>query len=98
MNISQEEVEFKKAVGKARGKTLYHLKTRGGLHIIGLEGGEILGTGSHKGIARHIARKTEPDVVWTELSKSEHIDPQDFEHLIPQYEELTQTLRKAQGH
>jgi hypothetical protein len=98
MKLNQNEIEFKKAVGKAKGKTLWHVKTRGGLHLIALDGGEVVGAASHRAVARHIAEQHEPGLEWSELSKSEYYSPEDYAFLIPEGIEMTRRLRKAQGY
>ena len=98
MKIPTNEIEFRKAVGKVKRKVLWHVKVRGGLHIYALDGGEIIGAGSHRGVARHMAQQHCPDLEYTELSKSEYYSYEDFAFLIPEATEITNRLRKAQGH
>lgn len=97
MNIPSAQIEFKKKVGKAKDKDLWHVKTKGGLHVIVDYLGKVVGSGPHRAVARHIAQRFEPDAVWTELSKSDHYDVSDFQHLLPEYEALTAEMRKLQG-
>lgn len=96
MNIPAAQIEFRKRVGKAKGKDLWHIKTKGGLHVIADYLGKVVGSGPHRAVARHITERYEPDATWTELSKSDHYDVQDFQHLLPEYEALTEKLRKMQ--
>lgn len=96
MQISQNEIEFKRKVGRAKGKDIYHVKTRGGLHVMALGTGTVLGAGPHRAVARHLAQKFEPEAEWTELSKSDHIDYEVYSHLIPKYEEVTNKMRALQ--
>jgi hypothetical protein len=101
MDISESQIEFKKKVGHSKGEPVYHLKTTGGLHLIAkvFKSGknEILAMGPHRGVARHIASKYDPDVSWTELSKADHFTVDEFEHLLPEYVALTEQARKTQG-
>lgn len=97
MNIPAAQIELKKKVGTAKGKDVWHVKTKGGLHLITDAGGRLLGSGPHRSVARFLAQKFEPDVVFTELSKSDHYDYDDFKHLVPEYEELTERMRKLQA-
>jgi hypothetical protein len=39
----------------------------------------------------------EPDVQWTELSKADHVDFEDYAPLLPKYEAITERLRKLNG-
>lgn len=95
--IPVAQIELKKKVGKVNGKDIFHMKTTGGLHLMTMgDNGRVIGSGSHRAVARQIAQKTEPDVVWTELSKSDHYALEELQHLLPKYEELTTQLRKMQ--
>jgi hypothetical protein len=97
MDLSAKQIDEKpKKVGNLHGKPVYHLRTKGGLHILVTPGGtgyETLGTGPHRAVARHIAQKHEPEIVWSELSKSDHVDIEAFEMVLPKYENLTDALR-----
>jgi hypothetical protein len=98
MIVPKHEIELKKRVGKLKGQDVWYVKSKGGLHLVSKGSGEVIGAASHRAIARHIAEKSEPDIEWTELSKSDHYAPSDFEHLIPTYEELTKRIRQLQGY
>ena len=97
MNIDSKQIDEKpKKVGNLHGKPVFHLRTKGGLHILVMQkasGYETLGTGPHRAVARHIASKYEPDIVWSELSKSDHVDPEAYAMILPKYEEITEALR-----
>jgi len=97
MDLSAKQIDEKpKKVGNLHGKPVYHLRTKGGLHILVMQKGghyETLGTGPHRAVARHIAMKHEPEIVWSELNKSDHVDVKAFELILPKYEELTTALR-----
>lgn len=96
MQITQNEIEFKRKVGKSGTRDIYHVKTRGGLHVMARSDGTVLGAGPHRAVARHLAQKFEPDAEWTELSKSDHVDFEVFAHLVPKYEEITVKMRAIQ--
>lgn len=96
MQITQNEIEFKRKVGKSGTRDIYHVKTRGGLHVMARSDGTVLGAGPHRAVARHLAQKFEPDAEWTELSKSDHVDFDVFAHLVPKYEEITIKMRAIQ--
>lgn len=92
MDITPQHVSYKKQVGLFKGKPVWEIATTGGFHLlVGLKGGEqhTFGTGSHRAIARHIARKREPELVITELSKSDSVPLECYQHLLPEYEALT---------
>lgn len=88
-------------IGHCEGDPVLQLLTKGGWWVVGRNKDkgkfEILGAGSHKKIARAVARRQNENVVFTELSKSEHIDISLYESLLPDAEELTQKLRSLNG-
>mgnify|MGYP000904811848 CR=1 FL=1 len=100
MNLTREQLQYHKKVGKLNGRPVFEIATKGGFHMIVAPKGtgyETLGTGPHRAVARHIAEKTEKEILWTELSKSDWVDPADFADLIPKYEEVTRYIRSVQG-
>lgn len=100
MDIKKEHIASKKVVGKLDGKNVFELATTGGLHLIIADKNgkpEAIGTGPHRAVSRYIAEKRNPEIQWTELSKADHIEPIFFQHLIPQYEELTDQLISIWG-
>lgn len=99
MKIEANQIEYKKRIGNIKGSPVIELSTIGGLHllVVARKGTfETLAAAPHRAVARFIAKKREPDLEITELSKSEEVDPSSFEHLLPKYEELTAALRAAQ--
>jgi hypothetical protein len=98
MDLSAKQIDEKpKRVGILKGKPIYHLRTKGGLHLLVTPGGsgfETLGTGPHRAVARHIAQKHEPDIVWDALAKSDHVDIEAFALVLPKYEVITDYLRE----
>ena len=101
MDISKKQLAYKpKKVGELNGTSIMELSTKGGLHLIVKAQGSgfsTLGTGPHRAVARHIAEGKEPDIVWTELSKSDHLDYEVMAPLLPKYLELTEAFRKVEG-
>jgi hypothetical protein len=97
MQIPTEQIEKKKKIGRLRGEDVWHVKLKGGLHIVAGPHGKIHAFGPHRAVALHISKKKEPDIEFTELSKSDHINPADFQDIIPKYEELTDRARALQG-
>ena len=92
MDITPQHVAYRKKVGMYEGRPVWEIATTGGYHLlVGLCKGtqKTFGVGSHKCIARHIARKRTPGLELTELSKADQIDPRAFAHLIPTYEAET---------
>jgi hypothetical protein len=100
IDIKENEVAYKKKVGKLGDTPIVEIGLKGGLHlIVAARGGQgdVLGVGSHRAIARHIAKKRESEIEWTDLSKSDHIAPEHFAFCLPQYEALTDAFRARQG-
>jgi len=102
MNIPSSQVLYRKRVGNLGSRSVFGIGTIGGLHLVVAtsrsgSGFETLGAGSHSGIAKFIAKRAFNDLEFDDMSKSGYIDPAHFADLIPQYEELTQQIRKAQG-
>jgi hypothetical protein len=97
MILPQNQVAFRKKVGKVGTKSIWHIKLKGGLHVMADDAGKVIGSGPHRAVARHLASKYEPDAVWSELSKSDHVDLEAFEHLLPKYEALTKSMMAMQA-
>ncbi len=99
--ITPDQIAYRKKVGKLGDAQVMEIGLIGGLHLIAKArpGGktEILGAGPHRAVARHIAKKRNPEIEFTELNKSDHIEPIFFENLLPRYEGLTDELIKLQG-
>jgi len=101
MNIDSRQIDEKpKKVGDLRGQPVYHLRTKGGLHVLVMRKGasfETLGTGPHRAVARFIAGKHEPEIVWSDLSKADHVTPDSFQMVLPKYEKITDDMRQIQA-
>lgn len=95
MIIPTSQIMLKKRVGKLKGKAIWHVRTRGGLHLIADDSGKPVAAGPHVAVARHLAEQYEPALEWTELSKSDHVAYEAYQHLLPEYRELSDQLRKA---
>jgi hypothetical protein len=94
MNIPRNQISYRKRIGSAGRHSLYGIGVIGGLHIVANDEGEILGMGSHPLMARHIAKKHASDVTFSDMAKSEAIDPRDFADLLPHWESETDRIRK----
>ena len=98
MNIDESEVISRKTVGKLGEDGVVELVTKGGLNLVfaKIKGKiEALGAGSHKAIARFLARKKEPGIIWSDLNKAEHVPEDAFRHLVPYYTEVTRQYNEA---
>jgi hypothetical protein len=98
MDIKQEEVAYKKKVGKYDGSPVFEVGLKGGLHLIfATKNGKLqaLGAGPHRAVARHIAKKKSEDKIdWMDLNKSDHIEPEHFADILPEWEAYTDALRE----
>lgn len=100
MDIAADQISSKKRVGKIGTSPVLELATSGGLHLIVCARNgkaEVLGTGPHRAVARFIAKKRESKIEWTDLNKSDYVDPAFFQDILPQYEEQTNEYRARQG-
>lgn len=100
LSLTPEHVASKKQIGQLNSAPIFEILTTGGLYLNVLgkgAGWEVISTGPHKAVARFISEQRHPNVVWTELSKSDWVDPADFMMLVPKYQELTDRLRSLQG-
>ena len=95
MILTKEQIELKKKVGKSKGKDIWYYKGRGGPPLIADHTGKVIGAGSHRAVARFQAQREDPDICW-ELSKHEHFSYSDFEHLIPESDELLARIQALQ--
>jgi hypothetical protein len=90
ISITPAQVSYKKQVGKLDGADVYEVGLIGGLHLVMKAGDKApLGVGPHPAVARHIAKKKNKGIVFTELTKSEDLDPKLFQDVLPRYEQLT---------
>lgn len=92
MNIQQKHIQSQKRIGSLGGSPVVEVVTTGGFHmVVTKKGGELLtlGTGPHRSVARHIAKKREPDLFIEEMSKSDHVDVASIESIAPRYEQYT---------
>lgn len=98
MDIKKEHIAYKKTVGKKGGSQVIELGTTGGLHLVIVqEGGKpvVRGSGPHAAVARYIAQKQDPDIEYTELTKSDYMEPYLFMALVPEYERLTKMIQRT---
>lgn len=92
MNITSAHIESKRQIGTLKGRPVVEIATTGGLHLIVTPNGTgvtTLGAGPHRAVARHIAKKRNPDLQFTMLEKSEDVAIEYFEDVLPQCESLT---------
>jgi hypothetical protein len=96
MNISKNQVQYRKRIGHIGSKAVMEIGTIGGLKVVAVQesGGQLktLGAGSHRGLARFLAKKAEPTLEIDLLEKSDDGDIRDFADLLPFWEAVTAKL------
>ncbi len=93
MQVRPEEISYTEQIGTLDGTPVFELGLIGGLHIICSKHGpkvEYHSVGPHRAVARHLAKKRRPNILFTALAKSEWVDPVTFQHLLPRYEAMTE--------
>jgi len=91
MQIRPQEIDYKKDIGTLDGRPVIELGLKGGLHLVLTTHGpkiDYLGVGPHRAVARFMAKKRQPNILFTELSKADDVAPEHFQHLVPQYEAM----------
>jgi hypothetical protein len=76
MNIQECHIATKKRIGTLHGQPVVEILLKGGLNLVTtLKDGKpkTIGAGPHRAVARWMARKNEPDIAMTELSKDEQV-------------------------
>lgn len=97
LNLTPVHVKHKKQIGRVRGSPVWEVLTTGGLYmdILARDGSfEVIGTGPHQALARHIAEQKQPMIEWIELSKSDFLDYVDYAFLIPKYSMETEEVNR----
>jgi hypothetical protein len=96
MIIPGDEIIYKNRIGLCGNKVLWAIGTIGGLNLIEARSPdgkrEVIGAGSHKAVAKHIAKKSHPDIEWTVLEKSNEPQLQDFADTLPFWEAIVQRV------
>lgn len=98
MQLTKEHIAYRHQIGVLNGKPVWEVSTTGGLFLVlvAKTDGTIdtLGTGPHKAIARHIAKKRERDLQITEITKTAPPPVTAFQHLLPFAEAETERFRR----
>ncbi len=87
-------------IGTVGGKDLMQIRCKGGFYMLVTKkpkGFNILAAAAHPLLARKKVSNDHKDVDFTELSKAEHVPAEHYALLMPDCEELTALLRKANG-
>jgi hypothetical protein len=96
--IASNQIAYKKRIGSLENAPVFEVGLIGGLFLVVKPKGssfETLGAGSHRAVARHLAKKLHPKMEVTELAKGDWIDPSTFQHQLPKYENIVNQLNDA---
>jgi hypothetical protein len=97
MNISKDQLQYRKRIGHLGARSIIEVGVIGGLKIVAVQeaSGKLktLGAGSHRAIARFLAKKAEPDLEIDALEKSDEINYNDFKDLLPFWEQVSNQMR-----
>lgn len=99
IKLDENQVESKKKIGSKDGNPVWQIVTKGGLYVNAIAKGgkfDILGTGPHPAIARHISENRLQGIHWSGLSKSDFVPLCDYESMLPEFIELTDRMIAAQ--
>jgi hypothetical protein len=96
MNIKSDQLQYRKKIGHLGSSAIIEVGVIGGLKIVALQekSGKLktLGAGSHRAIARFLAKKAEPDLQIDDLEKSDEINFNDFKDLLPFWAAVTEKM------
>lgn len=100
LSIPADQVKVKRRVGHIGEDGCFLVGTKGGFNVVARvskSSGKttVLGCGSHAAIALHVAQKKEPNLVLTDLSKSDFVPTQAYIDRIPKWERITKALQQA---
>ena len=97
MDIKKNQLQYRKKIGHLGSKAIIEVGVIGGLKIVALQenSGKLktLGAGSHRAIARFLAKKAEPGIEIDALEKSDEITYNDFKDLLPFWTEVTEKMQ-----
>lgn len=96
--LTEAHIASKRRIGTLEGKPVVELMTSGGLYLVVTnksDGMEVCGSGPHRAVARFLAKKKEPNIVITELSKSDWLDETAILSVADKYERLTEQFNSA---
>lgn len=100
MEITSGQVAYKKRIGKIGTQPVFEVGLIGGLHLVVMpQDGKVktLGAGSHRAVARFMAKRENEGLEIDELEKGDFIEPATFAHQLPRYELMVRQLNEAAG-
>jgi hypothetical protein len=98
-NVPNNQIKYRKRIGFSGKKPVFEIGTIGGLVLVAEQNVDnklkVLGSGSHKTLARFLAKKYEPALNIDLIEKSEDGEIEDFREFLPFWEQVTLTLRNG---
>lgn len=100
-SVDSNQIASKKEIGRTRDdEPVFEVELKGGLVLVSAvrKSGraETLGAGSHRAIARHIAKKKEPGFKLSALEKSDYPEDVLAPHL-PKWEQVTLRIQALEA-
>lgn len=98
--ITPDQISYRKKIGTLDGAPVIEVGLIGGFHmVVSPKGGKVktLGTGPHRCVARHIAKKRNPEIEFTDLAKADFVELAHFAEVLPKYEAMTDDFNKLEG-
>jgi hypothetical protein len=98
--IKNSEIIYKKKIGELEGDPVIEVRTIGGYNMVlrlKKSSAPLLAVGSHRALARYIAKQRNPGINFTNLEKGDFIDEACFLWLVPKYDALTQEMIDIQN-
>lgn len=98
LTIPSRQISYRKKIGMLGDKPVVALGVIGGLHVVVLSNGakvEPIGASPHRGMAKFLASKRHPDIVFDELEKSERFDPAECPDMVAEYDRFTSRLAEV---
>lgn len=96
LSIPSDQVAVKRQIGTLDGGPAFLVTTKGGLSVVASvsKSGRtsVLGAGSHRAIAIHLAQKKEPRLQVTMLNKNDERPLASFEKYLPHWSAFTVAL------
>ncbi len=99
--IEKEHIEpgSQKEIGRLGKDPVFKMRTKGGYHmVVCMKDKKVktLGLGPLEDFALMMAEDRNPDMVVTELRKSDPSDREAYSHLVPRYNDLIDLFNKAE--
>jgi hypothetical protein len=100
VDLVPEEIASREMIGWLEGQPVYSVETTGGYSmVLALRSNgrlDPIGVGPHPGVAKGIAKKREPKLIFSQLAKAD-MDVDSNGRIFQRYEEFTVHFRATRG-